>query len=603
MKLHERLRWLPTAGLALVLASILAVLYLKTQRFDESSYFANVVLVRQLKELDAHWELDVLRSRMGIDANYDALVEPLVELNELQDRLQSVLENQRDPAGGALSEVDRAFHRAVEDKTRFIEHFKSHNSVLRNSLAFLPTAAADIQKAVGLLSAADRPASRQLSLSVNQTLLDTLVYSRAPSEDKSADLQSDLTNLVAAATNTPPALTDALDIFIAHVRTVLSEQPEVNQLLNSIASVPTAALLDQLDSRLSSDERQVALQAQQYRKYLLIFAAALAGLLLYAAIRLIRSHAVINRVNRELQAANETLEQRVQARTRELHEAQSELLTTARQAGMAEIATNVLHNVGNVLNSVNVSAGLMGNRLRETKAQGLADAVQLMNEHAADLGDFLSRDEKGQRLPGYLNKLVARLAAERQGLLEELGSLTKSVDHIKDIVATQQAYAGAICVLEPVQIQDLLEDALRMNAGSITPRQITVVKEVAEVPPVLLDKHSLLQILVNLISNARQAMESVTDRAHRMILGVDIAAGDTERRLRIRVEDNGEGIASENLSRLFVHGFTTRKNGHGFGLHSCALAAKSMHGTLRAHSDGPGKGATFILEVPLKEAA
>jgi two-component system NtrC family sensor kinase len=422
IRLLERLRWLPTAGLALVLAAILAVLYVKTQGYDESSYFANVALVRQLKELDAHWELDVLRSRMGIDANYDALVEPLVELNELQDRLQSFLANQHARAGRALSEVDKAFRRAVEDKTRRIEHFKSHNSVLRNSLAFLPTAAADIQKAVGPSSASDRPALRQLSVSVNRTLLDTLVYSRAPSEDKSADIQSDLTNVEAGTANTPPALTDALDIFTAHVRTVLREQPEVNQLLNGIAAVPTAALLDQLDSRLSSDGRQGALQARQYRKYLLIYAAALAGLLLYAAISLIRSHAVINRVNRELQAANETLEQRVQARTRELHEAQSELLSTARQAGMAEIATNVLHNVGNVLNSVNVSAGLIGNRLRETKAQGLADAVQLINAHATTLGDFLTRDEKGRRLPGYLNKLVTALAAERQSLIEECGS-------------------------------------------------------------------------------------------------------------------------------------------------------------------------------------
>ena len=195
------------------------------------------------------------------------------------------------------------------------------------------------------------------------------------------------------------------------------------------------------------------------------------------------------------------------------------------------------------------------------------------------------------------------LAAERQSLIEELGSLTKSVDHIKDIVATQQAYAGAISVLEPVQMRGSAGGCLRMNAGSITRRQITVVKEVVDVPPVLLDKHSLLQILVNLISNARQAMESVTDRAHRLLLGVEIAADEAERRLRIRVEDNGEGIAPENLSRLFVHGFTTRKNGHGFGLHSCALAAKGMDGTLMAHSDGPDKGATFILEVPLKEAA
>jgi NO-binding membrane sensor protein with MHYT domain len=286
--------------------------------------------------------------------------------------------------------------------------------------------------------------------------------------------------------------------------------------------------------------------------------------------------------------------------THELRAAQVELLATARQAGMAEIANNVLHNVGNVLNSVNVSAGLIGSTMRDSKAHGLAKAVHLMNEHSADLGDFLTRDEKGKLLPGYLNKAVAALALEQQSVVEELGSLAKSVDHIKDIVATQQSYAGAASVVEAVQIRDLLEDALRMNVGAMTRHRVTVVKEFEDVPLLLLDKSRVLQILVNLISNAKQAMDGVRDRAHRMTLRVDVAGLADERRLRIRVEDNGEGIPPENLPQLFVHGFTTRKNGHGFGLHSCALTAKEMGGTLTANSDGPGKGATFTLELPTK---
>ena len=292
--------------------------------------------------------------------------------------------------------------------------------------------------------------------------------------------------------------------------------------------------------------------------------------------------------------------QRTLDRTRELREAQNALLATARKAGMAEIANNVLHNVGNVLNSVNVSAGLVNSRVRASKAQGLAKAVQLMNEHAADLGDFLTHDEKGKLLPGYLNKLVAALAAEQRGIIEELGSLNKSIDHIKDIVVTQQSYAGTVSVVEVVQVRDLLEDALRMHAGALTRHRVTVVRQFADVPVLPLDRHRLLQILINLIGNARQAMDDVTDRPHRMTLGIDIADGADGRRLRICVEDEGEGIAPQHMGRLFVHGFTTRKNGHGFGLHSCALAAKEMGGTLTAHSEGPGQGAAFTLELPIK---
>jgi PAS domain S-box-containing protein len=283
-----------------------------------------------------------------------------------------------------------------------------------------------------------------------------------------------------------------------------------------------------------------------------------------------------------------------------LQKAQTDLVAAARQAGMAEIATNVLHNVGNVLNSVNVSAGLVNGKMRDSKARGLAKAVQLMDDHAADLGDFLTRDEKGKLLPIYLSKLVAALAAEQQSVVDELDAMTKSVDHIKDIVAAQNSYAGTANVVEAVQIRDLLEDALRINAGNLTRRHITVVKELSDVPLLPLDKPRLLQILVNLIRNAGQAMDGEIDRSHRMTVRVNLAGLADARRLQIGVEDEGEGIAPENMARIFAHGFTTRRNGHGFGLHSCILAAQAMGGTLTAHSDGAGKGATFTLELPVK---
>ena len=300
---------------------------------------------------------------------------------------------------------------------------------------------------------------------------------------------------------------------------------------------------------------------------------------------------------------NARLAQALAKITHELKEAQGELVSTARQAGMAEIANNVLHNVGNVLNSVNVSASLIAERMRNSKDQNLARAIQLMNDHGTDLGEFFTHDEKGKTLPGYLNKIVATLAAEKQGIHKELESISRSIDHIKEIVATQQSYAGASSLIGPVQIADLMEDALRMNTASIARHQITVVKDFADLPLLLLDKHLVLQILVNLVANAKQAMDSVADRSHELTLRTQIIDPESGARLRIRIEDNGEGIAPESLPRLFTHGFTTRKNGHGFGLHSCALAAIEMRGTMTAHSDGLGTGAAFTLELPVNLAA
>jgi PAS domain S-box-containing protein len=304
----------------------------------------------------------------------------------------------------------------------------------------------------------------------------------------------------------------------------------------------------------------------------------------------------------------------------QLERVHRQLVTVSREAGMAEIATNVLHNVGNVLNSVVVSSGLIGTRLRESKTKGFVDAMRLIEEHRSDLGDFLSKDERGKRLPDYLQKLVATLTAERAYLLEELESLNKGLDHIRDIVTTQQSYARALTsMLEPLLISDLLEDALRMNLGSLARREVSVIKHWPNVPEAWLDKHLLLQIIVNLVGNALQAMETVTDRPRRLTLRAErITAPRTQAAMgttanpsgtpahaiadiiRVAVEDNGEGITPENLARLFTHGFTTRKSGHGFGLHSCALAAKAMEATIRAESDGAGKGARFILDLPFK---
>ena len=285
-----------------------------------------------------------------------------------------------------------------------------------------------------------------------------------------------------------------------------------------------------------------------------------------------------------------------------LEQMHKQLADASRLAGMAEIANNVLHNVGNVLNSVNISAGMIGAKLRDSKDQGLARVVQLMNEHNADLGDFFTHDAKGKALPGYLNKLVAALAAEKHSIATELESLTRSIDHIKDIVATQQSYSGATSLVEAVRIEELLEDAVRINAAAIARQRVAIIKEYAQVPALLLDKHRVLQILTNLIGNAWQAMEGVLDRVHQITLRTQVSGPTDTPRLMIRIEDNGRGISPEHLAKLFTHGFTTRKDGHGFGLHSCVLAAKEMQGALTAHSNGPDQGATFTLELPVNRA-
>lgn len=593
------LRRLGLAFVGLLLVSVLLFMYIQSGAQQAASYIESRDLIRLLKQQDAIWDNEVLKSRMALSHNYDPLVSPLNEMARLWLRLDAI---ESEPARHAPSSWEQErdeYLKAVKEKTRLVERFKSHNAVLRNSLAFLPTAEDDIQAQFARLSDSDKLQLQNVAIDTYDLLLSSMEFAQLTTREQAAEVLLGLNRLDVNKERLPEGLQKSVDILSRHIALILREQPRVNDLLKGIEAVPVAGRLDTITSLLDKDQEKAAAKHERNHILLLVFATLLVLILIWLAIRLIRSFAEIKRVNNALQTANDELELRVEERTRQLKDTQSELMDTARQAGMAEIATNVLHNVGNVLNSVNISADLISRKLRSSKALGLGKAMQLINEHPRDLGHFLTEDEKGKLLPGYLNQLVEAIAVEQQGLTDELAQLSKSVDHIKDIVSTQQSYAGANSLVEPLVVSELLEDALRMNSGALTRHHVTVLKEYGDVPRILGDKHRLLLILINLISNAKYAMAGVSNHARNMTLKATVINDDT---LQISVKDEGEGIPAENMTRIFAHGFTTRKEGHGFGLHSCALAAIEMNGHLTAHSEGPGTGATFVLQLPLKLA-
>ena len=556
-------------------------------------------LVNRVKQLDAQWDTEILKARIALTRNYDPLVKPPQEMQQLLRTFTLIDPGQEHKAADAWKDRRDTLTQALSEKARLVEQFKSRNAILRNSLAFLPTAEDDIQHQLSELQDQDKLMLQDMSNDIYDLLLSALEFAQTTTDERAHTIELGLNQVMIDAQRLPPSFNEPVQILLNHINLILREQPKVNSLIEQIDAVPVSESLDAITDQLNQEQQQADQINQRHHWYLLLFSALLLVLLLYLASRLIRSYAEINRVNHALQVANTDLEQRVERRTQSLREAQSELMESARLAGMAEIATNVLHNVGNVLNSVNISADLVARKLRSSKTQGLAKAVTMINEHKHDLGEFITGDERGKLLPGYLNQLVEAIAAEQQSMSDELTQLSKSVDHIKDIVSTQQSYAGVSTMEEPLHIRDLLEDALRMNSGALSRHNVTVIREYDDVPRVMADKHRLLLILINLISNAKQAMANLADRPREITLLVKAIEDNT---LRISVKDAGEGILPENMTRIFAHGFTTRKDGHGFGLHSCALAAVEMKGHLTAHSDGPGKGAVFTLELPLKTA-
>lgn len=315
--------------------------------------------------------------------------------------------------------------------------------------------------------------------------------------------------------------------------------------------------------------------------------------------------------DQELSEAKRDLEMRVSVRTQELREqvtakdaalaelaeAQKRLIDLSRISGMAEVATGVLHNVGNVLNSVNVSATIVADRLRESRVSRVGELVEVLGNHKADLANFLLNDPQGQRILPYMGKLSRHLEDERSQLGVEVATLAQHVSHIKEIVSMQQTYARSVGVYEKLNMTELIDDLLGISKPGMERHHIQVDLQIEEIPLITTDRHKVLQILLNLMRNAKDALKE-TGNGDRHIAVRVCRVGDD--RIAISVQDNGIGIPAANLVRIFSHGFTTKVDGHGFGLHSGALAAKQIGGALSVKSEGLHTGATFTLELPIQ---
>ena len=280
---------------------------------------------------------------------------------------------------------------------------------------------------------------------------------------------------------------------------------------------------------------------------------------------------------------------------RELESLNAQLVTASRQIGMAEVATGVLHNVGNVLTSVNLTVHDIQDRTAQSRIVHLRKATELLRDNKDHLGEYLSEDPTGSQIPDFLMSLTGYLEAENSQMKEDMAALNRHFEHIREIIVTQQSSARVLGTMAEVRAESLVEDALRLCAESFDRHRITLRKRFAPCGPVRVDRNKVLQILINLLQNAKDALKGC-ERDEKTITVVIEAPSPSV--IEMRVEDNGSGIAPADLARVFQHGFTTKKDGHGFGLHSASLAAREMGGELRVASEGPGRGASFCLRLP-----
>ena len=280
-----------------------------------------------------------------------------------------------------------------------------------------------------------------------------------------------------------------------------------------------------------------------------------------------------------------------------LARSRAQVVKSARLAGMSEIATGVLHNVGNVLNSVNVSASLVSRKVEQLSTDDLERMVELLRPHADDFGTFVIEDPRGKHLLPFLFEVTEALVRTRRELCAEAEQLGRGIEHIAELVRSQQDFAGSRGVFEMSSLEAEIDSSLAILEQALGKSGVSIIRDFEELPSLPVDRHKLMEILVNLLQNARQALEEKGGEDMRITLRLK-RAGD---RVRLEVEDNGVGISRDDLARVFQHGFTTKDNGHGFGLHVSANAATEMRGSLTVASRGLGCGATFVLELPLEK--
>ena len=316
-----------------------------------------------------------------------------------------------------------------------------------------------------------------------------------------------------------------------------------------------------------------------------------------------RSRTKVISQNHMLEQTNETLQTEIERRKRvqdEREELNRRLIETSRLVGMADVASAVLHNVGNVLNSVNVSVDVVMKTVKQSPIGDVALVASMLQSHSHDLSRFLSQDPQGKQIPAYLSMLAEAVNQNSTFVEQELAGLSRNVDHIRQVVSRQVDLARPGGVLrEPVHFRDLMEQALAINRSALESCSCEILEEYGAVPDGITDRHQVIQVLVNLISNAANAMALSSAPLRRLTLRLE---ADPARAgfVRFQVVDTGVGISQEHVPRLFTQGFTTRPDGHGLGLHSAALVAKQLGGFLQGHSDGEGLGATFTFNLPLE---
>jgi two-component system, NtrC family, sensor kinase len=280
-------------------------------------------------------------------------------------------------------------------------------------------------------------------------------------------------------------------------------------------------------------------------------------------------------------------------------ESRTQLVDQSYQAGLAELAKGVLHNLGNAMTPIGVRLAGVSERLRLAPADDASEAVAELRRGTADAARRADLEE-------FVQLACRELAHTVKSSREDLAVMQRQTTVVQSALAEQMRTARNEHVIEPVRLTELIAQSLEIVPDACRARlAIDSDETLRKVGVVRVARTVLRLVLQNLIINAADAIRDAGRDKGRLRVSAEIVSEADRRQLHLQCRDDGVGIPGENLERVFEKGFSTksRETNQGIGLHWCANAIGALGGRIWAESDGPGRGASLHLLVPLAAPA
>ena len=564
--------------IAILLIGGLGFLFNKTRRVDFDAHNDIIGNLRQLKQIDAEWNIDVFKSKMGINNNYDPVAQPLPVIRELDTGLAQKTEQTGDSA--ELQSMLKSFQAVMANKIGLIERFKSQNSIYRNSTNFLPTAYEDViaaAKRVGL--SAGRQA--ELEAMVNPVFSETLSYNLTPDTALKEKLTQQVSTLQQRADQFPLEVKDALGVLVAHIGTTLKQQDVGANLLNELSSLPTAKKIDELSDAYSRTHEGRLLDQQFYRQLLIAYSVCLLALLAYVGWRLVKSYRQLGKVNGALNLAN-----------KELKESQMQLVQSEKMSALGQMVAGIAHEINTPLAYVKGTLDVMKEHLG--KVHDLANSSHLFATSLRDKG--IDRQELNTQ---YLQVATLSRDVVKNKRFEELDAMlsdgTHGIGQISEIVVNLRNFSRLDrASVANFDVRKGLDSTLLL-AKNMLKHRVTVETDYLDVPDIMCSPSQINQVFLNIITNAAHAMgEHGT-----LILRTELHDAKT---IRIEIQDDGGGIPQGVLPKIFDPFFTTKPIGEGTGMGlSISYKIIEAHGGKILVDTEAGIGTTFSILLPIEQ--